>query len=347
MKKRVFYLDFIRALSVIFIIVFHFNCSIGAHGVYQEVERVPIIFYQYKNGNLGQIGVSLFFIISGGGLMLTRQHKLEIKEYAKKRFFAILPMFYLAYFCVTLYYFVRYCSLNPFGVPRQRWSFILTLLGMDGYLSPIISNYYIIGEWFLGCIILFYFLFPFLRMLLLKTGPRISTICVFMIYLAVVSFYPFESFPIEYFVLARILEFFFGMVAVLYISKIKKWHLCISCIVLAVLFCCYIPIPQIYKTTIMGIVLYIVLAYLGQHISEHYQYPFIIISKYSYPAYLLHHVILEQICSRFDGIVLSLFDTYFLLIVCIIAIILCTFLYNKLFVFMQKILKPDVNKSNV
>lgn len=60
-----------------------------------------------------------------------------------------------------------------------------------------------------------------------------------------------------------------------------------------------------------------------------------------------HYVILKQICRRVEGIVLSLFDTYFLLIVCIIVIILCTFLYNKLFAFMQKILKPYVNKSNV
>lgn len=347
MKKRVFYLDFIRALSVIFIIVFHFNCVIGAHGVYQNVERIPIIFYQYKNGNLGQIGVSLFFIISGGGLMLTRQHEFKTKEYVKKRFFAIFPMFYLAYFCVTCYYFVRYASLNPFGVLREKASFILTILGMDGYLSPVIPNYYIIGEWFLGCIILFYFLFPFLRMLLLKTNLWISTICVFVIYAVAVNFYPFDSFPIEYFVLSRIMEFFFGMVAVQYISKIKKWHLCISCIMLVALFGWYIPVPQIYKTTIMGISLYIILAYIGQHISECYQNPFYIISKYSYPAYLLHHVIIDQICCRFDGIVLSLFDTYFLLIVCIIAIILCTFLYNKLFVFIQKILKPDVNKSDV
>ncbi len=337
MRKRVFYLDFIRALSFLFIIIFHFNCSIGGHGIYQNSEHIPIILYQYKNGNWGGVGVSLFFIISGGGLMLTSQHEFNLKEYIKKRFFAIFPMFYLAYFCVTCYYFIRYTSLNPFGVTRQKASFVLTLLGMDGYLSPIISNYYIIGEWFLGCIILFYFLFPFLRKLLLKTGPGISMICVTIIYLAVVSFYPFESFPIEYFVLARIMEFFFGMVAVLYISKIKKWHLCISCIVLAVLFFQHIPILQIYKTTIMGIALYIVLAYLGQHISEHYWKPFIIISKYSYPAYLLHHVILEQICSRFDGIVLSLFDTYFLLVICGIAIIICVVLLNKLYLCIKSV----------
>lgn len=66
MKKRVFYLDFIRALSALFIIVFHFNCSIGGHEIYKSVSNIPIIFYEYKNGNLGQIGVSLFFIISGG-----------------------------------------------------------------------------------------------------------------------------------------------------------------------------------------------------------------------------------------------------------------------------------------
>lgn len=69
MQKRINYLDFIRAFATISIVIFHFNCSIGAHAIYSNASRVPIVFYEYKNGNLGQIGVSLFFILSGASLM--------------------------------------------------------------------------------------------------------------------------------------------------------------------------------------------------------------------------------------------------------------------------------------
>lgn len=330
MKKRVFYLDFIRALSALFIIVFHFNCSIGGHEIYKSVSNIPIIFYEYKNGNLGQIGVSLFFIISGG-LMLSNQCNFNIREYLKKRFLAIFPMFYFAYFCVTFYYFLHYRSLNPFCVPRNKLSFLITIVGMDGYVSPIIPNYYIIGEWFLGCIILFYILFPLLRTLLLKLGPWISMLCIFLIYVATVHLYPFASYPKEYFVLIRIVEFFFGMLAVTYIKEIRKWQLCISGISIAILSVYYLPIIQSYKTTIMGMSLYVVWVYAGQHIPERFQKLFLDISKYSYPAYLLHHVIIEQICSLFEGIELSLLDTYFLLITCIVVIIIFTVLFVKLY----------------
>ena len=334
LKKRIFYLDFIRALSTIFIIIFHFNCSMGSRGIYEN----PIIFYEYRNGNLGQIGVSLFFIISGAGLMISNQHKLgeggdrvRIKDYLKKRWLTIFPMFYLAYFCVTCYYFIRYASLNPFGTARDKWTFVLTIFGMDGYLSPIIPNYYIIGEWFLGCIILFYFLFPLLCKLLGQKGPWIAGVCIFFTYILTTCVYNFEIYPIEYFALSRICEFFFGMFSVVYFQKIKRWHVCIAVIVVSIWSLCYIPLPQIHKTVIMGISLYVIFAYVGQHIPESYQHPFCSISRYSYPTYLLHHVILEQICSRFENIKLSLSETYFLFIVCIAVIMITTILFYNLY----------------
>ena len=81
----------------------------------------------------------------------------------------------------------------------------------------------------------------------------------------------------------------------------------------------------------MGISLYVIFAYVGQHIPESFQHPFCSISRYSYPTYLLHHVILEQICSRFENIKLSLSETYFLFIVCIAVIMITTILFYNLY----------------
>ena len=167
-KLRLNYLDFIRTLSMLSIIVFHFNITARAHNVY--IGDTPIIFYDYLNGNLGHIGVSLFFIISGVGLSYTYGDQLNLKIYYKKRWLGIFPMFYLSWIVGILYYFFRYQSLNPFCIEREHWTFILTLLGMDGYMVDLIPNYYILGEWFLGCIILIYLVFPVLVWIKKKIG---------------------------------------------------------------------------------------------------------------------------------------------------------------------------------
>ena len=145
-------------------------------------------------------------------------------------------MFYLAYFIVLAYYFVRYTSLNPFGVEREKWTFILTLIGMDGYLCPVVPNYYFLGEWFLGCIILLYILFPVLRLLLLKTNTYVAIAIIGVVYICTIEFYPFENYPIEYFVLARLLEFFLGMFVVEYMPKIRKNVVCIAGLMVVLFF---------------------------------------------------------------------------------------------------------------
>lgn len=81
-KERVFYFDFIRAISVFAIIIFHFNCSLPPHLVYAG--NKPIIMYDYINGNLGQIGVSLFFILSGASLMYNYSENFSLKKFYKK-----------------------------------------------------------------------------------------------------------------------------------------------------------------------------------------------------------------------------------------------------------------------
>ena len=44
----------------------------------------------------------------------------------------------------------RYKSLFYRGNPA---SIILSLIGMDGYLAFKINDYYILGEWFIGCLL--------------------------------------------------------------------------------------------------------------------------------------------------------------------------------------------------
>lgn len=318
-KERLYYLDFIRAISAIGIIIYHFNCSIAQHMVYGGEN--DIIFSFYKNGNLGQIGVSLFFILSGASLMYNYGENICIKEYAKKRWLGIFPMYYIAWGCAVFFYMFRYYSLNPFCIVREKWTIILTFLGLDGYLCDVIPNYYLLGEWFLGCILIMYVLFPFLRKIMNRFNPLLVLLGYMIIYIIVVQNYNLD-FNIEFFVFTRLLEFIFGMVLIKYIKKVNIWIFGISLGVVILWLSLYININQMYKTTIMGMSLYVVFMFLGQVMGKKGHIIFGYISKYSYAIFLCHHIVLDQICTRFDHKLYGEKETYVILGICMIIIFL-------------------------
>ena len=84
MKKRLFYLDFIRALATIIIVICHYDALF----IYNVNRPDLTIGTAYPfNIYIGSLGVSLFLIISGASLMYTYGDKdLNPKEFYKKRF---------------------------------------------------------------------------------------------------------------------------------------------------------------------------------------------------------------------------------------------------------------------
>ncbi|MEG1958059.1 MAG: acyltransferase family protein, partial [Lachnospiraceae bacterium] len=162
-KERLFYLDFVRAIAAVAIILTHFNA------VYlfmnNPMPEKSVITVSVSNIYIGSWGVSLFFIISGAALMYVYDEKCELKKFFQKRFLAIYPMFWIAYSCAFLYLFYVNKGVNN-GAPKINM--ILTILGLDGYLAENIPTFYILGEWFLGAIIIMYLIFPLLRILINK-----------------------------------------------------------------------------------------------------------------------------------------------------------------------------------
>ena len=66
-KKRVFYIEFIRVISMIIIVTYHFF----VHFAENNIKGIDI-----TNGTWGVIGVTLFFMISGASLMYNYKEKL-------------------------------------------------------------------------------------------------------------------------------------------------------------------------------------------------------------------------------------------------------------------------------
>lgn len=316
-KKREFYLDFIRAIAVIIIVLFHFCHSLLTNNLCDK----KILFINAANEDWGQVGVSLFFIISGAALMYTYQENLNIKPFFKKRFLSIYPMYWIAYAVGFLYVFYVNGNIKH-SIPK--YSIIYTVLGMDGYIgSNNIKTFYLLGEWFTGCIIIFYVCFPLLRYAVLRF-PKTTIVVTLILYFVLVNNYPFPI-KMDWNFLTRIPDVLFGMYFVRYI---KKPNLCCFLVALGItVLMLFIhirwTINPMYLITITGIALFLSLTYLGQHLGQYINKSkkvFNILSRYSYPIFLTHHIILDQIQLHFVGKTLGKTDVLCLFILTIIII---------------------------
>lgn len=321
-KERLFYLDFIRAIAIISIVIFHFNCSIQAHGVKAD----EIFFSNYVNGSLGQLGVSLFFIISGAALMYVYDEKISIKSYLIKRFMAIYPMFWLTYIIAFLFVFYINRSINH-QIPN--WTILLTVFGMDGYLGAYTPTFCIVGEWFLGCIIILYCIFPILRFAVLKK-PKFSIACICIFYIIFVYKYN-GIMSIDRNFLTRIIDFAFGMYFVKYVKRVRTYQFTVMLIITGILF--FMPINnfnQMYIVTIIGVTLYVSLVYIAQfNIPSNIKGIFSIISKYSYAIFLTHHVVIEHLINQFNNLTLTRYETLCLFAIsCILIAIISNYVYK-------------------
>ena len=100
-RPRLFYLDLVRALAAILIVITHFNNP--------YMLGHPVFMYEPFGIYVGSLGVSLFLIISGAALMYTygESDKLDCRHFYYKRFIGIYPMFWIAFILANAFLFLR------------------------------------------------------------------------------------------------------------------------------------------------------------------------------------------------------------------------------------------------
>ncbi len=163
MNKRIIGLDILRDIGVIFIFCYHFTVEyiITAGGTEGYMYGLNYFF------NILARPASLFlFVISGYALMYNHEDTLPVLKFYKRRIKGLFIPFYVAYTVMFIACFVVNNQSNLNGIPL--WHFIFTLLGLDGVMQLKIPVFYLIGEWFMTCIVVCYALFPFLARLLKK-----------------------------------------------------------------------------------------------------------------------------------------------------------------------------------
>ncbi|MEG2769520.1 MAG: acyltransferase [Oscillospiraceae bacterium] len=285
-KKRLPGLDLIRIVAAIFICAYHFGVECLTAGI-----AVPPQLISVGVMNFGEIGVWLFFLLSGSALSWQWRDKWNLKDYISRRITSIFPMFWVGFCALFLYGEV----LHGNNATLPKWRLIFSVIGLDGYLLPLIDTFYKIGEWYLGCIIIIYIIFPLIRYML-QTKKRAIICCGIMGVLWLVWGYicplPFTT---QHTVLGCLPMFFIGVLWGKFYSKqtdIILFLLGVVGFIFSFLAQPFKIFPSYFCGAFLSIVIFFILLKLGNILPTAVANVLKVVQKQCYGVFLIHHVTL-------------------------------------------------------
>lgn len=335
-KKRVVYLDLIRIVCFLLVTSFHFaeiadyfNIK-ASMGHYRGIRTIDM--------GWGSVAVSCFFMVSGAALIYRYRENFSLKEYYKKRFFGLYPLFWLAYLFAFLEFFYHFKNMP--AVPRAN--ILLSVIGIDGYFNEWIPTFYMIGEWFLGMLIVLYLLFPLYRIVMCKC-KYILPVVFFIAWAVLIYHNPFpiviEKNPIVcsmYFVLGILIEMLRESPG--RPVRIGRRIAAAAGVVLFTTICVMdvfgypYPFNPYHVSFILPVSLYLALMEAGEWVrSERIRALVSTIGKHSYAYYLIHHVFLFRYLEHFSGMAMNRSNTLLLLVSSILYTYALAVLLDKIY----------------
>ncbi|MCQ2516676.1 MAG: acyltransferase family protein [Saccharofermentans sp.] len=336
MRDRIKYFDVLRIACFAAVLFYHAIIQLYLSDYYP----IEVVSPLYSNANigLGPLAVGIFFMLSGAGLMISTHDKLEIKSFYIKRLLRLLIPFY-----VTCILYIAYCGLIAHDLDKifrpdiPKWRIIFNFLGMDEWISAhgITTFDTTIGEWFLGCLIVLYVLFPIFRFLLLKNKWMFLGITT-LAYILLAIFYPFSISP-DLSIIFKGYEFILGMYLGLFWDKIptKILYATIPLLIIGTFLPVSIPIPYVFKITILALSVFISISFLEPHMKKIGGKTLTLISGLTYPIFLTHHQVIYRMTpglrpymsSPFTFVIMFVLE----LIVIVILALIVNFISSKLF----------------
>lgn len=336
MKEKKIYLDILRILAISMVFNFHFTVALGQqHG----------FFLVFENGNWGNVGTSLFFLISGNCLARNYGEKLELGKFYKKRWLAIFPMFYVSYLLVLFGYMVILQNNVFAGV--EPWKLIFTLIGIDKYLVFVeVKTAALVGEWYTAIIVGVYLLFPLLQFLYKKCKIP-TTIVLLALYILNIIF-DSGQIPADARLITGIFVFWIGMFIYRFEKQLEKmpwfvWGILValSCVLL------FVPLPGhdlIYKN-LLAILIFLVLMRVGSYLKKD-NAVLRFLCKIEYAVYLCHHTVILVLLSFYIKVIgqVEKISYYILSVIATIAFaLIVTYLTNWI---VKSISKMRIQKAN-
>lgn len=318
-REPIFFSYAIRLLSFFAVVLFHFNMAILQY----HPNSMMLGKLNYFNQTVGDMAISMFIITSGFSLEMSTRGKFELKKYLSKRIVSIYPAFWVCYIIVGIFLFLTSGHLSGDG---NHWKFLLSIAGLDGYFLYKMQNYYLVGEWYTGYMLLTYLLFPFL-LLGIRYNPAITAVTVLTIFtLLYINYEKIFDVYINCNPLMRLPDFMFGIFFSRYIYKNKKFFYSSAiagAVTIVVLASFFKNMPSQLYMLIFGCSLYSLLAVALntlKHVKQLAQ-----ITKYmaslTFIAFLLHHQIIYFLFEKLDYTVMTRVESYyFFFIICFLSL---------------------------
>lgn len=326
-RKRFPEIDFIRAICAIGIVIFHFSVHSASDCNFLE---------HHANGTWGSILITVFFIVSGFSIYHNNQKIDSIKDFYFRRWKSIFPMYYI---CFILFFAIEIIKQRKVFYGPSPVSLLLTAFGLDGYFLYRMPNYYQMGEWFIGALVIVYLMYPLVLVIRNKLNSIIILVVLFA--LEIVTFAS-DILVVDDLrsIIACLFSFYVGMVIKEYdeilLIKMKNMNMVIA--VVGFLLLAFISIDVDYPFVIsivnqvQGYLLFIVLFYVGSLTGEKLGRAFKWLASVSYPLFLVHHKIICFVLDRYNptGFIRPLFILMGILIVSLIGAWLISYANKKI-----------------
>ena len=322
-KERLIHLDFLRALAIIFVLLFHLDIKTFKHGY---------------------LGVDVFFILSGFLMYKYFDKKFNKKrlfQYYLNRAFRVIPLYLIINFVVLIISFFYFISPHEFYLVVKHYFFSAFFLPNLGYWFE--ESYFgsmtlrpLLNFWSLGVEIQYYLIFPLIFIFLNKKFNSKIFILIF-ISLSTYIFFSLVSPKTGFFLLpTRLWEFLLGTICARYLSKKfesdtnKIGSISFFFIFLFIIFLGLEDNQILEKnyyilTIIISILTALVLIYgLNKNFASNFFFKtiFLKISKYSYSLYAVHFpIIIFFAYTPFRGNMISLSNLNQILFVIVLIII--------------------------
>ena len=335
-KKNIASLIFVRACCCLGIVIYHYFEH--ARGNYKS-------FFRTANSNIGLLFVTSFFNISGTVLYYNYPKVTSIKKFYYKRWKSILIPYYI---CNFLFY-ISVSLIKHKLIYKGPWNILLfNLIGLDGYLQYSYNykavNFGGIGEWFLGAIIIIYFLYP-LIVLMMNINIFIINYIILINYYIMYKTNIYANVLYEHNIFTCLKSFYFGMIVIKFKNFFFKKKLVLILCFLLLLFLFLFEISKTFFliSQIHGFALYIFLLRMGEYIMRtKFAIVYHEINGLSYSIFLYHHYIIRNILQIYNPIDLNshlilLFETIFIILIYskIHSIIVGLVLKSKIFKIMD------------
>ena len=346
-KERRNEFDLIRAVSTVWIVLFHYSYTFVQYGVGGN----HIYVMMHANGTWGALFVSLFFMLSGASLYYNWNDRMTffkgkggVLDFYKKRWLAIFPMFFIAWFVFYLMYVISFDWMWGWGGAYSK--LLLTFFGVDGYFMYRGMNYYTVGEWFLGAIIMLYVLYPLLQWCMKKI-PWISTAVIVLLFglnvarRMIPAFAAYNAWVVisdNINIITCLMSFWTGMLLVRADRRLARKAFVIPAVIVGIIIMLIpLPVSTLILSPVLAVCFYIVLLSISVSLDGHrdrwklsaYDKVVGFFSRYSFAIFLVHHVVVQKMMAVFTGKEFTYILSILYFLVCLAVISLLAFLLSK------------------